>query len=368
METSLRINWQDASNILLLNPRWPLDVQNHFQNLFSQWWNENPETQGFVFIPTSGTTAKDLKETKIVVLRKKAILGSATSVGFYFGFSAADRVAVTLPHFHIGGLSQLARAEVWKQTAVPFISKWTAVGFFEFLETEKITHTSLVPTQLFDLVAAGLKAPKKLECLFIGGGHLGDELAKEADKLGWNPIMTYGSTETSSMVAFKRHNIYHSLPHAQLRISADGYLEISSQSLFEGYWNGSTITSFKTDGWFKTEDRAQVQEPGYLILGRDSDFAKINGEGVYLGRLQQILQDILFLNGLSSQDAAVVFAPSERRGHEVHLFSTKSVDDMSSVVSKFNEHVLPFEKIQKLHHIEKIPFTELGKIRWQELQ
>ncbi len=351
---------------LLINPRWPAEVQEHFQNLFENWRRRNPLTRDLFFIATSGTTAKELTQTKFVVLSKRALMASASGVGKYFGFSSVDRVAVTLPLFHVGGLAQSIRAEVWRQSLIPFSKKWTAAGFHEFLNQEKITHTSLVPAQLYDLVAAGLPAPASLKTLFIGGGVLGDQVFEKAQKAGWNPVVTYGATETASMVACRVDGSYRALPHAELRISDDGFLEVRTEALFEGYWTGSQIIS--PAAWFKTEDRACAVQNGFEILGRASDYAKINGEGVYLSRLQKLLQDALLQYDREAHEAAVAFIPSERRGQDIHLFSVRPRDQMENVIFSFNQNVLPFERIQGFHHVSEIPRTELGKVRWQELR
>src|SRR6188508_2693701 len=53
-----------------------------------------------------------------------------------------------------------------------FDRRWDTAGFCEWLERFQITHTSLVPTQVHDLVKAGLSAPPALTVIVVGGGHL----------------------------------------------------------------------------------------------------------------------------------------------------------------------------------------------------
>jgi O-succinylbenzoic acid--CoA ligase len=369
MET-IGLNWDDDKNILLLNPRWPKDVLKYFNSQF-KLWNENHSEKGLIFIPTSGTTAKDLTDTKVVVLTKRAVLASAHSVGQYFEFKKGDRVVQSLPVFHVGGLSQMARAHLWRQILFENSEKWDAQKFYRFLFENKITHASLVPTQLYDLVSAKIKAPPSMKCLFLGGGIMGGSLRKAAQDLGWNPIMTYGSTETSSMVGVKKNEGYQALPHAQFRVSEKGFLEIKSASLMSGYWNCKTNSLIEQaeDSWFTTQDLARKVGDEFEILGRGSDYAKISGEGVYLTRLQNILQDC-FLEVLPklAADAVIGFLPSERRGQEVHMFSTRPQSELEGVLSCYNEKVLPFERIQGFHQVKEIPRTELGKVRWQELK
>lgn len=59
-----------------------------------------------------------------------------------------------------------------------------------------------------------------------------------------------------------------------------GNLEISGPVVFKGYFNNPTATeeTFSSDGWFKTGDKALIDETGYLTLqGRSKEAMVING-------------------------------------------------------------------------------------------
>ena len=370
---SFHVNWKNSENYFFVNPRWPLDVQNFFKEKIKNL-TDREQIKASLLIPTSGTTAKDLLDTKIVWLKKVAFLEAAQAVGDYFKFSSKDRVAVALPQFHVGGLSQEARQFVWKQELFYFKPAWDAQLFFQFLKDYQITHTSLVPTQLFDLVTAGLQAPSSLKCVFIGAGALGEELRHRAKKLGWPLEITYGMTETSALVAVLEGDQFKVMPHAQMKISENGFLKIKASSLFSGYLKrqGQDLIldlSVLKDGWFTTEDLVEKTSEGFKILGRTKDYAKISGEGVYLGRLQVLLQDSCLQAGLTAFDQVILyFNDSDRLGSEVHLLSTLSEVEIQPVVGIFNQKVLPFERIRGFHQVQEIPKTELGKVRWQEIK
>jgi O-succinylbenzoic acid--CoA ligase len=365
------LDWNSPRNELFFNPRWPVNVQDFFRKAVAAWLKENNISHG-IFIPTSGTTASDLRDTKIAILKKSAFLNAAEGVGKYFGFSSEDRVAVMLPRFHVGGLSQEARQFVWGQSLFTFAQKWDPRAFVQFVTDHRITHTSLVPTQLYDLVQAGIIAPPSLRSVLIGGGPLGEELQKRAEHLHWSLQVTYGMTETAAMVAVKSAAGFNAFSHAQLALSEDQFLKIKSTSLFEGYLRrqGTTLVfdqGSRRDDWFITQDQAVESAGGYQILGRANDYAKIGGEGVYLGRLQTLLQDCWLLAGISSLGSGVLqFYPSPRLGAEVHLISTLSAAEVSLARDMFNQKVLPFERIRGFHQVQDIPVTELGKFRQLE--
>ena len=185
---SAPVDWKNSENNFFMNPRWPTDVQNFFKLEIKKFISQQL-IDSSIFIPTSGTTAKELRDTKIVWLNKEAFLKAAQSVGEYFQFSSSDRVAASLPNFHVGGLSQQARQAVWGQQLFQFQAAWNPELFFQFLKDHKITHASLVPTQLFDLVELGVCAPPSIKDIFIGGGVLGHELWTRATALGCEPTL-----------------------------------------------------------------------------------------------------------------------------------------------------------------------------------
>lgn len=365
------IDWQNQDNFIFLNPRWPEEIRNFFDQGIQKWIQQT-QSRAVIFLPTSGTTAPSLKDHKIVALDKKAILVSAQSVGKFFSFSSQDRVASILPCFHIGGLAQEARGFLWRQTLCPVPGQWQASVFYDFLVNETITHTSLVPTQLYDLVQTGRIAPKSLRCFFVGGGYLGTELRLRAQRLGWRPVVTYGMTETSSMVAVQKENYFQALPHVALDVNIQGFLRIRSAALFKGYLDFTEghpqFSVCPTDG-FTSEDRGRGEGNRFELLGRQQDYAKISGEGVYLSRLQGILQDCAVEQQLPSLNlVAIRFVPSDRRGHEVQLVGVLPPSELQSLTNLFNQKVLPFERIQEFHQVNEIPTTELGKIKWQGVQ
>ncbi len=370
---SFSVDWKNSENNIFMNPRWPAEVQEFFKVEITKFISQQ-NISASIFIPTSGTTAADLRDTKIVWLTKEAFLKAARSVGEYFKFSSDDRIAVSLPHFHVGGLSQQARQEVWGHQLFYFQTAWNPEIFFQFLKDNRITHTSLVPTQLFDLVALGFQAPNGIKNIFIGGGILGHELQSRAQALGWPLQVTYGMTETAALVAVFERDVFSPLGHAQMALNAQGFLKISANSLFRGYLkrqNENLVldSSSILNGWFTTDDLAEKSLDGFKILGRARDYAKINGEGVYLGRLQSLMQDSWMQADLPGFSPWILrFSDSERLGSEVHLVSTLTKNEAQRAIDIFNQKVLPFERIRGFHQVQEILFTELGKVRQQGIK
>ena len=88
------------------------------------------------------------------------------------------------------------------------------------------------------------------------------------------------------------------------------------------------------------------------VEGRAGDFVKIGGESVDLKRLDRILSE------LAGDDAAIFAVPDERLGQVIHLATVVE----PSFVDAFNDRVHPFERIRKVHRVESIPRSPLGKL------
>ncbi|KAH7394853.1 putative polyketide synthase PksJ [Phaeosphaeria sp. MPI-PUGE-AT-0046c] len=69
------------------------------------------------------------------------------------------------------------------------------------------------------------------------------------------------------------------VPGIEMRTD-EGELQVRGPIVFSGYFNNTNATSsaFTEDGWFKTGDRASINESGILhLVGRSKDLVNING-------------------------------------------------------------------------------------------
>jgi|SRR5438270_6425556 len=331
------IDFESDESHLLLNPRMPAAERARLIV---------PVLPAHVFVTTSGSTGA----VKLVALSKAAILASAASVNAYFGVTEHDVFAAVLPPFHVGGLGIYARAHLSGARVIAM--EWDPRGF----AGSDATIASLVPAQVRDLVELRLHPKRPIRAILVGGGAFDPELAARARVLGWPVHASYGMSECASTIAIGEP--LELLPHLEGRIDIDERLALRGASLFTGYVENGILTDPKVDGWFVSEDRATLQGRTVTITGRPSDFVKIGGESVDLGRLDRILASI-------TPDAAVLAAPDERLGHVIHLAVTR---DEPRVIDEFNARVLPFERARAIHRVDEIPRSPLGKLLRRELE
>jgi O-succinylbenzoic acid--CoA ligase len=358
------MSWEGPSTEVLLNPRLPPADAERLRALIAR----AGALDGHVWLTTSGATGR----LKPVALGKPAILASAAAVNAYLGSDARDVWLNPLPTFHVGGLGILARAHL-SGAKVFSLARWDPSTYGAQLAAHTVTLTSLVPTQVFDLVRARIRPPSSLRAVVVGGGALAEGLSARARGLGWPLLPSYGATECASQVATAELGSggarprLRILPHAEIREDADGRLAIRSPALFTGYAGEHGLEDPKVDGWWRSADLGIVHEGWLTVRGRADDAIKVGGELVALDALQATL-DLIRLDMLDPPDAALFTLPDDRLGSAVHLAVAPNDPARAAALrERFDAGVLPFERIREVHCLEELPRTALGKVDRERL-
>jgi O-succinylbenzoic acid--CoA ligase len=247
------------------------------------------------------------------------------------------------------------------------------------LEKNKISYLSLVPAQIFDLIQLEVKAPTGLKTVFVGGGALTLEQGKKFVGLGWPMVETYGMTETSSMIAVREkandlfhllNNVYVKAEEKKLSIRCDSLLTATIQKID----NKIEIKYFDENSWYKSEDQVELinmnSEVYLRFLGRDQDYLKILGEGVSLAELRSLLVKVVMNYKLPVLSFEVVDLEDARAGTRLFLAVEKNVnsDLVDKVFQDFNRQCRAYEKFKQAVVVDKIPRTDLGKLKFENLK
>ena len=153
--------------------------------------------QGHVIFTTSGTTG----EPKFACLSKDALLASARAVNEHLNVSESDVWLCPLPLFHVGGFAIFARGYLKGRVAPIVQGRWEPHTLVQALNVCKATLTSLVPTQVYDLVREECSLPDAVRAVIVGGGRLDSDVATRARQLGWPVLQSFGMTEAASQIA-----------------------------------------------------------------------------------------------------------------------------------------------------------------------
>lgn len=377
------IDWDSSENSVLLNTRWSAAETDALFEV-ARTVSDRRGLRGHLWLATSGSTSESIGYIKLVALSKQAFLASAKAVNQHLQATASDAWLQILPRFHVGGLGVEVRAMLAGSKVVSDFEKWNPLRIHKVIADSGITIASMVPTQVFDLVQAELRAPASLRAVIVGGGALNESLYHSARLLGWPLLPSYGMTETCSQIATatlaslqsKNMPLAHRLSHAEWRTTPEGLLQVRGASLLTCYGQlqkDGEIRDWdpKDNGWFTTEDFVVLENDAVRFSGRKNDFIKIGGEGSSMGRLREIFERVMaVMDPAASQQVLLVDAPSKRLGCEIHLITTLSGKNefISQLQENFNQEVLPFERIREVKYISTIPRSDLGKVLWAQLK
>lgn len=340
--------WGEDSPRVMHNP-YSMDATSRLKSWIRH--SDDPRLRRHIFFQTSGSSGK----AKWVAISKAALVASAQSVNTHLGLTTGAKWALCLPIYHVGGFGVLVRSFLTGGHCQVFHKKWNAIGFSKFLYEHGSECVSLVPTQVADLVEARCVAPDSVKVVIVGGGKLDEAVHTEALNLGWPISQSYGMTEASSQIATGGGKWLDILDCWDLRISKTGELEWRGEPAMSYYLiengDGYDYVDPMSDGWFHTEDIAELDSKGRVrVLGRSDSLVKVLGELVDLNELER---KIRLQTGL---ECVVLAVADKRRGA-----SLQPVIESQSVIE-----VAGFSGIHRLNaplFVESFPRSPLGKIQ-----
>jgi len=334
------------------------------------------KVKDWCFFQTSGSEGK----RKWVGLTKESLLISARAVNMHFGVTERDHWLLALPIYHVGGFGVLARAFVSGSQVSKLEGKWHAAAFVQKCVDVGATLVSLVPTQVFDLVAAELRAPQSLRVVLVGGGAMSSEVEQAAKRLGWPLRRTYGMTETASQIAsqtLEDGGEMEVLPIWDLRIDDEGVLTVRGEALAKGYaseeagkWQWQPISA---ESGLRTRDRVELWTHGTRRLlrfrGRETGTLKILGELVYLGAIQERIEALMLQMSLHQGEAVVCDVPDARKEARLVLAVSGMPKTIAeTLLASLNQELRAFEQVEQTMAVPMIPRSELGKVRLADLR
>jgi long-chain acyl-CoA synthetase len=146
------------------------------------------------------------------------------------------------------------------------------------------------------------KVGPRLRCLICGSAPLGEDTQRWFQALGIPVYQVYGLTETTAIVTMDTPagrvvpgRVGPALPGVEVRTAEGDELQVRGPNVFPRYWNNATATAaaFTDDGWFRTADRAEVDEQGnWKIIGRLKNLlVPTSGHNVAPEPIEQLLTE-----------------------------------------------------------------------------
>lgn len=298
-----------------LNPHWPLSQAKAYAQKISalfffkredikkivafdsrqqlaatEKWPDFDPSQEAVIVATSGSNG----EPKAALLTIGNLMANAKGARAIIPFESNDGWLLSLPLYHVSGLSIVARCLEADSTLIIA----TSDALIDDIKRPGVTHVSLVPTQFYRLLnnPEDISILKKLKAMLVGGSAISQALLEQALNNALPIFITYGLTETASQVATVR--VVHAekpwakiLPCRDVVLSAAGEILVKGDILFKGYILGQKVQRPVDDqGYFHTGDLGEINTEGYLrIKGRRDNMFICAGENIHPEEIERVL-------------------------------------------------------------------------------
>ena len=345
-----------------------------------------------VLLFTSGTTG----EPKAAVLRHRNLTSYVISTVEFLGSGEDEAALVSVPPYHIAGISALLTGVFGGRRTV-HLASFTPETWIDAAAAERITHAMVVPTMLgrvLDILEARGERLPQLKALSYGGGRMPTQVIERALRLlpHVDFVNAYGLTETSSTVAVlsaedhraaimstdenvrrRLGSVGRPLPALEVEIrDPDGQVTKRGQS-GEIYVRGDQVsgeythkTMLQADGWFPTNDGGWMDEEGYLFVeGRLDDVIVRGGENISPGEIEDVLR-------LHPQvaDVAVLGVKDDEWGERVAaVIVAKGEAPAAAVLAEWVKTRLRSTKTPEVWEFKsELPYNETGKLLRRQLK
>lgn len=324
---------------------------------------ESLSLRDHVAVFSSGTTSSTLKGYALSLAALKA---NAKAVNDFYNITQSDVWGLSIPDYHIGGLSVLMRAQLLNQEVID-CRGWDPVTWIKTISESKVTVTTIVPTQVFDLVSNNLRPPSHLRHVIVGGDYLSHKLQRMAEALDWPVRRTFGMTEIASQLASSlKTSELEVLPLHQVKTDHEGRLWVKSPSLFTLQFQVLDEVKIKRlpefcdpEGFYQTQDRVSLEGNHIQPMGRTDEQIKVAGHMTHLPSLRETLYKILLQTGHYGE-AEIQIKSDERKGHRLILIHKELLP--SSIIEKIQTALRPYQ-LDELKAVKSFNRTDLGKLK-----
>jgi acyl-CoA synthetase (AMP-forming)/AMP-acid ligase II len=270
-------------------------------------------------------TAGSSGEPKGVLHTQAALMAKARVMVGVHGLTSDDAVVMPAPLAHISGLLNGLLVPGAAGMRAVFMARWDPDEALDLIERERITFMVGPPTFFVGLMGASTFTPERVASLRLvssGGAGVTPAFAREAaERLGAVVKRAYGSTEAPTVTTAhagdppERGWETDGRPtgEVQLRLDDDGQLLVRGPELFARYLDPAATEAAMIDGWFRTGDRATIDDQGWLtITGRLKEVVIRGGENISVAGVEAVLEA-----HPAVRHAVVVGEPDARLGERV---------------------------------------------------
>ncbi|WP_460773099.1 o-succinylbenzoate--CoA ligase [Microbacterium sp. GXF7504] len=338
-----------------------------------------------IILYTSGTTG----HPKGAVLTHGNLTWNCFNAVVDYGVTAADRVLLISPMFHVASLNMGALPVLLQGGQVILHERFEPGEVLRTIESDRVTMLSGVPTtfQMLqehpDFDTTDISSLQHLTC---GGSTMPERMLNAYEARGLSFSCGYGMTETapgatampprmskekmgSSGLAHFFTDVKVVDEHGeQVPAGTVGEVWVRGPNVIKEYWNrpDATASAF-VDGWFRSGDLGTMDEDGYLrISDRLKDMIISGGENIYSAEVESVIMEIPAISSV-----ALIGVPDERWGEvPLAVVSLKpgAQLDPEEIPRHLTGRLAKYKIPKRVVFEDELPRTASGKIRKAELR
>lgn len=348
----------------------------------------------FFICYTSGATGTP----KGVLHQQRQSVAHAPVVVIGYEFTSDTKVLLVYPHNSIASINMFYVPAWLLGACVVFTDQrnFDADRWLSLVETERITHSHLVPTMLFRVLESKrLKETDTSSIVTIGYGSAPmptERIERLQAVFGNVLIQGYGMTEVSSIAAYldkqdhleaqgdraRLNSCGRSAFGTELRVVDEddrdvkpgevGEIVFRGPQVMTGYWNDPEKTAeTMRNGWMHSGDMATMDERGYLtIVDRKKDLIISGGANIS----SREVEEVIYWHP-AVREAGVIGKPSEEWGEVPHAFVSLHAGQSvapDELVAFCRERLSGYKCPRTIEIVEDLPKNGLGKILKSELR
>ncbi len=332
---------------------------------------DTPYSGKAIILFTSGSTGIP----KAVEITFNNLFQSSKNTDIVLEMKTDDKWLASLPFHHIGGFSIITRSLLSGSSFI-IPNEFSTKNIIENL-INKPTFISVVPTMLKRFLDDRIKLWPELKHMLLGGAKCDSDLIRDALQNNFPLIKVYGSSETSSFVTANKLNQSGEFESVGIPIGDNvieivskknegtGEIIIKGQSVAEKYLNNDPVLKDKLrNNNFRTGDIGYFDKEGNLhIVSRIDNMIISGGINIYPEEIETEL-----LNIPEIKEAFVFSTENSEWGEQVNAaVALNGPISEEKIKSILKEKIANYKVPKKIHLINSLPKTELGKIDKPEL-
>lgn len=333
-----------------------------------------------MILHTSGTTSRP----KRVPIRQRNMVASARNIVATYQLSRTDTALCVMPLFHIHGIVASMLSTLASGGTLVCPAGFSALEFWQWVETYRPTWYSAVPTMHQMLLARAERNSDVIRAnpfRFIrsSSAPLPPIVMERLEATFGAPVLeSYGMTEATHQMAS------NPLPPAVHKAGTVGYgfgvdvaimddagnllpqgergeVVVRGPNVVDGYENNpeANATAF-VGSWFRTGDQGEIDADGYLMLtGRLKELINRGGE-----KISPLEIDDVLLRHPAVAEALAFAVPHKTLGEDIHAALVLKQPVSEAELRAYCSSLLAEFKVpRKFHMLEALPRGATGKLQ-----